>query len=102
MHWACFAGAEATIAYLVAWGADVNAEDANGITPLQLAVRSADAIRSTRSVRHLLIRGADRDHKDHFGRRAIDFIEKERYTSPKIKEELRQYLVSIITLNICS
>lgn len=27
LHWACYSGAENSILYLLAWGADVNAQD---------------------------------------------------------------------------
>lgn len=52
--------AESSVAYLLAWKSEVNAVDINGITPLHLAIKGADEIKSTRSVRHLLIKGAER------------------------------------------
>jgi ankyrin repeat protein len=58
----------------VAWKADLNAQDDNGLTPLHLAVRAADNLKSTRSVRHLLIKGARKDVKDNFGRLPIDVV----------------------------
>jgi ankyrin repeat protein len=42
LHWACFAGSDTSIYYLLAWGVDVNARDNIGNTPLHLAIRSAD------------------------------------------------------------
>jgi ankyrin repeat protein len=57
----------------LAWGpSDINSQDSLGLTPLHLAVKSAEDIKSTRMVRLLLIRGADRNIKDIYGRRAID------------------------------
>jgi ankyrin repeat protein len=47
----------------LAWDADVNAKDSKGITPLHLAVKSSEDLQSTRSIRHLLIKGADRATK---------------------------------------
>lgn len=77
---------------MIAWGANVNAQDTNGTTPLHLAVRAAT--NSTRSVRHLLIKGADREIRDKQGRTPWEIIEKTTYfTNEGIKEELRQYLV---------
>lgn len=52
------------MAYLLAWKAEVNAIDLNGITPLHLAIKSAEDLKSSRSVRHLLIKGADRSITD--------------------------------------
>jgi ankyrin repeat protein len=58
LHWACTSGAETAVAYLLAWNIDVNCQDIDGITPLHLAVKATDEIKSTRSVKHLLIKGA--------------------------------------------
>jgi ankyrin repeat protein len=49
---------------LLAWNAEVNAVDINGITPLHLAIKSSEELKSSRSVRHLLIKGAERGIKD--------------------------------------
>lgn len=63
MHWAAFAGAEISLSYIVAMNADVNAIDAKGLTPLHLAVKSAEDVRSTKSIKQLLIKGAIRNIK---------------------------------------
>ena len=60
---------------MIAWGADVNAVDFNGVTPLHLAIKSSDNLKSTRSVRHLLIKGADRNATDHKGMTPLDIVE---------------------------
>lgn len=60
LHWAAFSGAELALSYILAWDADVNAKDSKGLTPLHLAVKSSEDLQSTRSIRHLLIKGADR------------------------------------------
>jgi palmitoyltransferase ZDHHC13/17 len=60
LHWAAFSGAELALSYILAWEADVNARDTKGLTPLHLAVKSAEDLQSTRSIRHLLIKGADK------------------------------------------
>jgi len=72
LHWACYAGAESSVAYLLAWGADVNATDNQGLTPLHLSVKSAEESKSTRSLRHLLIKGADRKIKSFDGKTPKD------------------------------
>lgn len=79
--------------YLVSWGADVNASDCNGLTPLHLAVKSAEIIKSTRIVRHLLIKGADRLAKDARGKTAMDLANETEFDSQNIQNELRTYLV---------
>jgi hypothetical protein len=79
--------------YLVAWGADVNALDINLLTPLHLAVKAADQLNSTRTVRHLLIKGARRDVKDTFGRTPLDIVNQENYKNLSIQNDLRTFLV---------
>lgn len=60
LHWAAFSGAELALSYILSWDVDVNEQDSKGYTPLHLAVKSSEDLRSTRSLRHLLIKGADR------------------------------------------
>jgi len=64
LHWACFAGSDTAIYYLLAWGVDVNAKDNLGNTALHLAVKSADNFPNTRAIKELLIKGADKHSKD--------------------------------------
>jgi len=59
LHWACYEGSDTAIYYLLAWGVDINARDVNNNTPLHLAVRSAEKFLNTRSIKELLIKGAD-------------------------------------------
>lgn len=63
LHWAAFAGSELSLGYIVAWDADINATDAKGLTPLHLAVKSSEDLRSTKAIKHLLIKGADKNIK---------------------------------------
>ena len=65
LHWAAFAGAELALSYIVAWECDINAVDAKGLTPLHLAVKSSEDLRSTKAIKQLLIKGADRNIKDY-------------------------------------
>ena len=80
------------MAYLLAWKAEVNAVDINGISPLQLAIKSAEELKSSRSVRHLLIKGADRNNRDKNGRTPMDIVKEIRV--PELQAELSQFLVS--------
>ena len=63
---------------------------------MHLAVRAAEAQKSTRSVRHLLIKGAKRDMQDKFGRTPKDVVEQTEFKDSDIKNELLEYLVNIL------
>ena len=54
LHWACYAGAENAVSYLIANNADPNLQDSDGFTPLHLSIKSAEAIKSSRIVKQLL------------------------------------------------
>jgi ankyrin repeat protein len=56
--------AEVALSYILAWDPDLNVPDSEGLRPLHLAVKACEDIRSTRSIKHLLIRGAQRNVKD--------------------------------------
>lgn len=62
------------MAYLLAWQSEVNATDSNGLSPLHLAIKASEDLKSSRTVRHLLIKGADRKIKDKMNRTPIDLI----------------------------
>mmetsp|Transcript_48182 Transcript_48182/g.65432 ORF Transcript_48182/g.65432 Transcript_48182/m.65432 type:complete len:100 (-) Transcript_48182:1300-1599(-) len=64
LHWACYSMSEIALSYILAWEPDMNACDIEGQTPLHLAVKSVASLESTRPVRFLLIRGADKEMKD--------------------------------------
>jgi ankyrin repeat protein len=87
--------AESSVAYLLAWNSDVNGIDCNGLTPLHLAIKAAEDLKSSRSVRHLLIKGADRQIKDNAGRSPMDIVKEIRVKT--LHDELATYLVSIPT-----
>ena len=69
---------------------EVNAQDLKGITPLHLAVKSVELIQSTRPVRALLIKGADRDLKDNEGKKALSHVSKNLPKS--LQKELKSVL----------
>lgn len=73
LHWACFAGSDTAIYYLLAWGLNVNTPDNLGNTALHLAIKSAENFPNTRAIKELLIKGANKNAKDNFGRIPSDF-----------------------------
>jgi len=74
LHWAAFAGAELTMSYIVAWNAKIDEVDSKGLTALHLAVKAAEDIRSTKGIKLLLIKGANRNIKDLQGQLPIDLV----------------------------
>ena len=74
MHWAAFSGAELTLSYIIAWGGNLNEIDSKGLTPLHLAVKSYKENRSTKGIKQLLIKGADRNAMDFQTLRPIDYV----------------------------
>lgn len=76
VHWACYSRSEIALCYLLSWVDDLDDQDVEGYTPLHLAIKSVETLRSTRPVRSLLIRGASRLVKDKAGRRPVDLVEQ--------------------------
>ena len=74
LHWAGFSGADLTLNYILAWGGDTEMRDSKGLTPLHLAVKSAKEHRSTKGVKQLLIKGADRNALDNEGKLPVDYM----------------------------
>ena len=74
LHWAAFAGADMGLSFIVARNADVNSRDIKGLTPLHLAVKTSEDIKTTRSIRALLLKGADPTIKDHNNNMPKDFL----------------------------
>lgn len=74
LHWAAFSGAELTLNYIIAWGGNLNSVDGKGLTPLHLAVKSYKENRSTKGIKQLLIKGADRNALDFSLMKPIDYV----------------------------
>ena len=70
----------------------MNALDINGISPLQLAIKSAEQLRSSRSVRHLLIKGANRNNRDKMGKGPLDNVQE--IETVELRHEISMFLVS--------
>lgn len=55
-------------------GADFEAKESRGLTPLHLAIKGFESGDSTRNIKALLLKGADRNSSDNQGRKPIDYI----------------------------
>lgn len=77
--------------YILSLNPDLEAQDEKGFTALHLAVKSVETLKSTRPVRALLLKGADRLKKDREGRIAKDMI-ADSLPDP-IKRDLKAILV---------
>ena len=99
LHWACCAASDTACYYLQSWGVDVNAKDFLKYTPLHLAVRYSARFTTTRSIKELLIKGADRDAKESSGLRPIDLVDS--LEDNETKEELKQLLKKPTNLLPC-
>mmetsp|Transcript_39439 Transcript_39439/g.29130 ORF Transcript_39439/g.29130 Transcript_39439/m.29130 type:complete len:99 (+) Transcript_39439:348-644(+) len=42
LHWACISKSHTVVNFLLSWNAEVNAQDASGLTPLHLCLRDLD------------------------------------------------------------
>jgi ankyrin repeat protein len=74
LHWACFQNSEIALIYLLGWQkqSTLNLQDIDGYTPLHLAVKSSEQLKSGRPLRALLMRGANRNIRDKRGNKALD------------------------------
>ncbi len=63
LHWSCYSGCEIASTYLLAFTTipQMNILDYEGLSPLHLAIKSSLATGSTRIIRHLLLKGADKN-----------------------------------------
>ena len=60
--------------YIIAWGGDIHQKDKRGLTPLHLAVKQYRDINSSKGIKQLLIKGADRNSLDINNKRPIDYV----------------------------
>lgn len=90
LHWACYSQSEIALTYLLAWNPELNLQDQEGLTPLHLAVRSVEQVESTRMVRFLMVRGANKNIPDNKGNLPADLIADIR--SPNLARELSKML----------
>lgn len=65
LHWACYTRSEHALNYLMSMKPNLDARDIQGFTPLHIAIPSSEKLQSTRMVKALLIKGADRKVPDN-------------------------------------
>ncbi|CDW81974.1 dhhc zinc finger domain containing protein [Stylonychia lemnae] len=90
LHWAVYSRSEVALNYILSLNPDLAAKDSKGHTALHLAVKSVEHLKSTRPVRSLLLKGADREAKDNEGRKARDYI------SDNLPDPIRRDLKNIL------
>ena len=90
LHWACYSHSEIALTYLLAWEPNLNLQDHEGQTPLHLAVRSVETMQTTRLVRFVMLRGAERDIKDKNGKIPIELTNT--VTEDNLRQELERML----------
>lgn len=74
LHWAAYLNKEVALTYLLAWGANVNAQDAEMNTPLHLSVLTSAVAKETRVTKILLLKGAKRAITNNEGLTPIELI----------------------------
>lgn len=74
LHWACYSRSEFALSFILALGPSLEIQDKMGFTPLHLAIRSVDELKSTRAVRSLLLKGAKRNIRTFDGQSCSDLI----------------------------
>ena len=78
------------LTYILTMKPDLEARDVRGFTPLHISVNQAQRLESTRNVRVLLLKGADRDALDNEGKKPADWIPDSMPSF--MQEELQQFL----------
>jgi len=74
LHWACYTRSEMALNYLLTMKPNLEAKDSSGFTPLHIAIPHVEKLGSTRNVKSLLLRGADRNAIDNHGKTPMDLI----------------------------
>ncbi|CDW84555.1 dhhc zinc finger domain containing protein [Stylonychia lemnae] len=90
LHWACYSSSEVAISYILSQNPSINEQDMDNLTPLHLAVKTADQMNSTRMVRYLLMRGARIDITDNKNMKPIDYLQEVKLV------DLRNQLQSLL------
>lgn len=92
LHWACFARSETALNYILSLKPDLEAKDVFGFTPLRIAAETVEKLGSTRSVKALLLRGANRYTQDFKGKTPFDSVREKSNEECSHKVELMNCL----------
>ena len=101
LHYACDHKTDFTANWLLGFGADINAVNEEGDTPLHLLVKNVYKLDSSKLVRELICKGADRDAVNLEGKKPIDILKHEcsqhekngdRLMSNNLRQELEEML----------
>lgn len=90
LHWACYSRSEFALSYILAMEVNLEAKDQAGYTPLHLAIKSVGQLKSTRPVRALLLKGANRSATNLNNDTCVDIIGEE--VTDNMRNELIQML----------
>lgn len=89
LHWAAVSGAELTLTYVIAFGGDLEAMDVKGHTALHFACKKHKENKSTKGIKQLLLKGANRNAMDYEGKRPIDYVQNESKPSGQTVEIIK-------------
>lgn len=95
LHWAAFTGADLALRLILTYDVDLDAQDVAGLTPIHLAVKSAEEIQTTRCVRGLLLKGACPHIKNNEGKlpsAALEDYIKDTPDAIEFAEEIEELL----------
>ena len=97
-HWACYCASDKVIDFFIYdKNININEENAQGFIPLHYYIMS----KSTRSLKKLMVRGADPYKKNEKGMNAFDIVKKIKYNNTDInKEEINKILKGRFCNNI--
>ena len=91
LHWAATEGNEEMVIDLLDGGANPDAQDTNGMTPLMLSVEYGG---DKGAFGQLIDAGADIFLKNEFGLKAMDYAEKHAEEQPEMKEILNEMMTA--------
>jgi len=74
MHFACDKKNEFAIPWLISYGANINAKNATGDTPLHLFIKNVFKIEKIKPLKDLLMNGASRTEKNINGHTPLDLF----------------------------
>ena len=77
LHYACDHKTDYTASWLIGFGADVNAVNEEGDTPLHLLIKNSHRLDTSKLARELIFRGADRLAVNKEGKTPLEILTEE-------------------------